>query len=96
VPWAAVSAAATGEPPRDTVVAIGLQQEETAAAVAAAVATAVASVATAVASASPALVSTAGDCAVVVDVADGDAPPPGGANGETGSRQPPSLRRRCW
>jgi hypothetical protein len=45
-----------------------------------------------VVSASPALVPTAGDQAVA-DVADDDAPPPGGANGEPGPRQPPSL---CW
>jgi hypothetical protein len=86
-PQVVASAAATGDLPHDTVVATGPQQEK--AAVAAAWVAA-----TAVASASPALVPTAGDHAAVVDVADDDAPaPPGGANGEPGPRQPPSL---CW
>jgi hypothetical protein len=83
---AAASAASTGEAPRDTAVAMGPQQEEAAAAAATAVAAAVVS-------ASPALVLTAGDHAAVVDVADDDALPPGGANGKPDPRQPPSL---CW
>jgi hypothetical protein len=61
-------AAEKGVPPRDTAVATGSQQEETAVA---------ATAGTTVALASPALVPTAGDHAAVVDVADNDAPPPG-------------------
>jgi hypothetical protein len=82
--WAAVSATVTGEPSRDTVVALGPQQEEAE------------TVMAAVVSASSALVPTAGDRAAVADVADDDAPPPGGANGETGWHQPLSLHHRYW
>jgi hypothetical protein len=70
--WAAVSAAATGEPSRDVVVASGSQQEKAVAVTAAMV------------MALSALVPTAGDRAMAMDVTDDDAPPPGGANGETG------------
>jgi hypothetical protein len=52
-------------------------------------------VAAAVVSASPAFVPTVGDCAMVVDVADDDTPPPGWGQWGTGPHQPPSLRRRC-
>jgi hypothetical protein len=83
-PRAAVSAAATGEPSRDTAVASGPQQEEAAAVTAAVVST------------SPTLVPTAGDCVTVVDVTDDDARPSGRANGEINPSQPPSLGRRCW
>jgi hypothetical protein len=38
----------------------------------------------------------AGDRAAVVDVADNDAPPLGGAHGETDLRQLPSLHRKYW
>jgi hypothetical protein len=63
------AAAVAGEPPRNTVVATGPQQE-----VGAVAATTVA--ATAVASVSPSLIPAAGDQAVV-DIADDNAPPPG-------------------
>jgi hypothetical protein len=79
--------AETGESPRDTAVATGPQQGETAAAAAAA--------ATVVASASPALVPTTGD-QPVVDIAADDAPPLGGANGEMSPHPPLNARRGCW
>jgi hypothetical protein len=59
------------------------------------VAAATTAAATAVVSTSPALVPAASD-QVVVDIADDDALPQVGANGETGPRQPPSLWRGCW
>jgi hypothetical protein len=78
------SRAATGEPSRDVVVASGSQQEKAAAVTAAMV------------MALSALVPTVGDRAMAMDVTDDHAPPPDGANGETGPYQLSSLRRRCW